>query len=154
MDSKKLRAVAGAFATGITVVTVERADGSVHGMTANSFLSVSLDPPLVAFSIREKGSMMPHIKKGKSVGISILSDQQEMVSNQFAGRNQEAIEIAMTQKPTGSHVIDHSLAWYCTTIKDIIPAGDHFLILCEVIDLDRAEAGSPLLYYSGYQTIK
>ena len=153
IDSKKLRKVASAFATGITIITIEKEDQSIQGMTANSFLSVSLDPPLVAFSIRKKGSMFAHLAEGKAVGISILSDTQEIVSNQFAGRNDPPIEVAMTEKVAKTHIIDDCLAWYATEIEQIIPAGDHFLILCKVIALDRRSTGSPLLYYAGYQKI-
>jgi len=153
IDSKKLRKVAGAFATGITVVTVEKTDGTVKGMTANSFLSVSLSPPLVSFSIQENGSMIPHLQIGKAIGISILSDQQQAVSDQFAGRNNSPIEIRMTQPTAGVHIIKDCLAWYSTTVQSILAVGDHLLIVCRVVDLDRVENGSPLLYYSGYQKI-
>lgn len=153
IDSKKLRKVAGAFATGITVVTVEKTDGTVQGMTANSFLSVSLSPPLVTFTIRENGSMLPYLKVGKEVGISILSDQQQAVSNQFAGWNNPPIKVSMTQPTEGIHIIKDCLAWYSTTIQSILSLGDHLLIVCKVVDLDRAEDRGPLLYYSGYQTI-
>ena len=153
IDPNKLRKVAGAFATGIAVVTVEKTDGAVQGMTANSFLSVSLNPPLVAFSIREQGSMVAHLKEGKAIGISILSDQQEAISNQFAGRNTPPIEVQLAQPSKGVHIVKDCLAWYSTTIQSIILAGDHLLILCNVIDLDRMENGRPLLYYAGYQKI-
>lgn len=152
-DNKTLRNVAGAFATGITVVTTTKEDGSIHGMTANSFLSVSLDPPLVAFSVREQGSMMKYLKKGKAVSISILSEEQEPVSNQFAGRNEPSFEVQFEKHQEGVPTIKDSLAWYNTKVKNIIPAGDHFLILCQVTNLHRAENGSPLLYYSGYKSI-
>lgn len=151
MDSKKLRQVAGAFATGITIVTVQKTDGIVHGMTANSFVSISLDPPLVAFSVKETGSMVPHLAVGKKIGISILSDQQEAVSNQFAGWNDPPIVVSMEQHSLGVQTVKDCLAWYCTEIERIIEAGDHLLILCRVLDLERSEGGQPLLYYAGYQ---
>ena len=154
IDSKKLRRVAGAFATGVTVVTVEKADKTVQGMTANSFLSVSLAPPLVAFSIRENGSLVPYLEIGKAVGISILSDQQQAISNQFAGLNNPPIEISMRQPSDGIHIIEDCLAWYNTIVQRIIPAGDHLLVLCKVVDLDRAADKNPLLYYGGYQKIR
>ena len=122
-------------------------------MTANSFLSVSLHPPLVAFSVRKQGSMMQHLKVGKPVGISILSEEQELVSNQFAGQNETPIEIHFEKHQSGVSTIQNSLAWYNTKIQNIIPAGDHFLILCEVLDLHRYENKNPLLYYSGYKSI-
>lgn len=153
IDPKQLRNVAGAFATGVTVVTVLRDDGSVHGMTANSFVSLSLGPPLVAFSVRVEGKMAKHLEVGKAVGISILSDQQKAVSNQFAGYGDDEAVIDMETRPNGARTIKGSLAWYATIIQDIITVGDHFMIICQVEDLHRAEQGSPLLYFSGYKTI-
>lgn len=153
IDSKKLRNVAGAFATGITVVTTEREDGSIHGMTANSFLSVSLNPPLVAFSVKETGSMAKYLKVGKKVGISILADDQEVVSNQFAGWNDPPVAIEMDVHHNGVQTVKNCLAWYCTEIAQIIPAGDHHLVLCSVTDLNRSEKGKPLLYFAGYKSV-
>ena len=83
IDGKRLRQVAGAFATGVTVITTENEMGGVQGMTASSFVSVSLDPPLVSFCVKEDGKLLPLLKDNKPVGISILSAQQKEISNQF-----------------------------------------------------------------------
>ncbi len=152
IDGKKLRQVAGAFPTGVTIITTEKADGSIHGMTASSFLSVSLEPALVSFCVKENAAIFPLLAVGKTVGISILEATQQHISNQFAGFNKEEIAIPMTQTATGASIIDKALAWYCTKIHQIIPAGDHYLILCEVLDLERAADGNPLVYWSGYRT--
>jgi len=151
IDGKRLRQVAGAFPTGVTVVTTEKEDGSIHGMTASSFLSVSLDPALVSFCVKEHAAIFPMLSVGKTVGISILGATQQQVSNQFAGFNKAEIEVRMIRK-AGVAVIADALAWYSTTISQIIPVGDHFLILCAVKDLDRAAEGNPLVYWSGYRT--
>ena len=152
IDGKKLRQVAGAFPTGVTIVTTEKADGSIHGMTASSFLSVSLNPALVSFCVKEDSAILPMLNLGKTVGISILGATQQQVSTQFAGFNKEEIEVPMIKKKAGVSVIVEALAWYCTVVHQIIPVGDHFLILCEVKELDRAAAGNPLVYWSGYRT--
>ena len=152
IDGKRLRQVAGAFPTGVTIVTTEKTDGTVHGMTASSFLSVSLDPALVAFCIKENAALFPLLAIGKTIGISILTANQKAISNQFAGFIKEEIDIPMTKTSAGATVVDNALAWYSTTIQQIIPAGDHFMILCEIKDLDRAEDGQPLVYWSGYRT--
>lgn len=152
LDGKKLRQVAGAFATGVTVVTIENETGEVVGMTANSFVSVSLDPPLVSFCVTNDASIFPLIEVGKPLGISILRSNQKVVSNQFAGFNEVDVEVAMTKTETGGVIIDKALAWYSTVVHQIIPAGDHHLIMCEIRDLDRAKRGRPLIYFSGYRT--
>ena len=152
IDGKKLRQVAGAFATGVTIVTTEKEDGSIHGMTASSFLSVSLNPALVSFCIKEDCILFQLLKEGKRVGISILEAQQKEVSNQFAGFNKEEIEVPMTKKMEGVSVIDNALAWYATEVYMIIPTGDHYSIFCKVLDLERTSEGQPLVYWSGYRT--
>jgi len=152
IDGKTLRQVAGAFPTGVTVVTTEKEDGTIHGMTASSFLSVSLDPALVSFCVKEDSSIYPLLAVGKCVGISILAANQKAISNQFAGFNKEELEVPMTKRKTGATIVDKALAWYCTTVTQIIPAGDHFLVLCEIADLGRAADGQPLVYWSGYRT--
>ncbi len=152
IDSKKLRQVAGAFPTGVTIITTEKEDGQVHGMTASSFLSVSLDPALVSFCIKEDCVLFPLLKEGKRVGISILEAKQKEISNQFAGFNKEEISVPMVQKMEGVSVIDNALAWYATEVYMILPTGDHFSIFCKVLDLDRSADGQPLVYWSGYRT--
>ena len=154
IDGKRLREVAGAFATGVTVITTQKADGGIHGITANSFLSVSLDPPLVSFCLQNDSSLLPLMKKDKIVGISILEASQKDVSNQFAGLNKKDIEVATSLTASGATVIDGALAWYSTRVQQIIPAGDHYLVLCAVKELDRVSVkeGKPLLYFSGYRT--
>ena len=153
IDGKRLRQVAGAFPTGVTIVTTEKDDGSIHGMTASSFQSVSLDPALISFCVKETAVIFPLLAIGKRVGVSILEASQKEISNQFAGFNKEEIEVVMTKKDTGSTVVQGALAWYCTVVHQIIPVGDHFLILCEVQNLGRAAHGNPLVYWSGYRTV-
>ena len=152
IDQKRLRQVAGAFPTGVTIVTTEHVNGQIYGMTASSFLSVSLDPALVSFCIKKEATLFSLLKEGKIVGISILASDQKEISNQFAGINKEEIAVPMTRKAAGASTVAGALAWYSTKITQIIPAGDHFLILCEIIDLGRAESGLPLVYWSGYRT--
>lgn len=152
LDQLTLRKVAGAFATGITVVTVESNKGEVIGMTANSFVSVSLDPPIVAFFCISEGSLMEHLKIGKSLAISILSQDQKPISNQFAGLNKKDIKVDFI-KSKKYHKIKNAVAWYETKITGINPIGDHHMIICEVKDLKRNARKKPLLYYSGYKSI-
>jgi len=152
LDPSKLRKVAGAFATGITVVTAIKPDGSIYGMTANSFLSVSLEPALVMFSVQNTGSLMEYCKVGNTIGISVLAEDQEPISNQFAGFNKEDITVEMEEKDNAS-VVASAMAWYSTKIDSIIKAGDHHLIICAVVACDRDESKSPLLYFNGYKTL-
>src|SRR5713226_4575042 len=78
------RRVTGAFTTGVTVVTGERAPGLVHGMTANSFTSVSLDPLLILICVSENAQLLPLIQRHGRFGVNILKDNQRAISEYFA----------------------------------------------------------------------
>ena len=84
IDSRALRNACGLFATGITVVTTE-VDGDVHGMTANAFMSVSLDPPLLVISVGHKARLHDLLKQTGRYAVSILRHDQEDYSSHFAG---------------------------------------------------------------------
>lgn len=152
INPKKLRSVASCFATGVSVVGVSTPEGQIHGMTASSFLSVSLDPPLVLFSLMNENQMAKYLSKGTPLGISILTDEMEAVSNHFA-------KIALLETPpafdfkSDAPVLEKAHAWYATRVEQLIPAGDHTLVLCRVFDLDASPKENPLLYYQGYKKI-
>ena len=151
IDQKKLRQVAGSFATGITVVCTRDESGSIQGMTANSFLSVSLDPPLVLFSVMAEAKFLDYCQKESTVGISILSENQKVISDQFAGLLPESIPIRFEDQ-TECPLIAGALAWYKVRVEALHEVGDHILVICKVLDLQQNE-GNPLLYYRGYKSI-
>lgn len=152
IDAKKLRTVAGCFATGVSIVSVVNPTGEVHGMTASSFLSVSLDPPLVLFSLMNQNQMSSYLKVGDALGISILTQEMEGVSNHFAkmATLNPAPEFVMKE---AAPVLEDAHAWYATKVEQLIPAGDHILVLCEVTDLAASPEKNPLIYYQGYKKI-
>lgn len=124
----------------------------MKGLTANSFVSISLLPPIVMISIQNGSIFLDSCVIGKRLGISILSTEQKNMSDHFAGMQKTDIPIKFLSNKK-CHVLHNSLAWYETTIRDIIHAGDHHLILCDVEDLGRNENAEPLIYYSGYLSL-
>ena len=153
LDAKRLRQVAGCFPTGVTVVSVHTPDGSVHGMTASSFLSVSLTPPLVLFSVMNENQLNSYLEVGANLGISILNENMEGESNHFAKialLEEAPVFVDRNEAP----VLEEAHAWYATTVEQLIPAGDHVLVLCRVEALDANLADNPLVYYQGYKNIK
>jgi flavin reductase (DIM6/NTAB) family NADH-FMN oxidoreductase RutF len=135
----------GRFATGVTVVTTTDR-GTVHGMTANAFLSVSLRPPLVLVSLGRcrMNEMLPRTGR---YGISILSHEQKHLAAHFAAQRPSPSE------PTFSWVedlplLDGALAHLICRVVDAHPAGDHVLWIGEVEYLHQRE-GEPLLFYTG-----
>lgn len=142
----ELRVAAGRFATGVTVITL-RNGHKVHGMTANSFLSVSLEPPLVLFSLMREAKMRDKLSVGKLIGISILADDQEMISDHFANRGRFNGEL-FDDKRHKVPVIKDAYATYQVSLNDIVKAGDHELFLC-MVEETRIESGRPLLFHAG-----
>ncbi|MBE3555052.1 MAG: flavin reductase family protein [Thermicanus sp.] len=146
MDERDFRHALGRFATGITIVTTVD-EGNVHGMTANAFLSVSLNPPLVLVSIDHKTRMHHILPKTGRYGISILREDQESISRHFAGRPQNE-EPAFFWKEELPFVMD-SIAQLACKVVDMHPAGDHTLYIGEVKWLSYEERGNPLLFFAG-----
>ena len=152
MDQSILRKVAGKFATGVTVVNTIDDDGVIQGVTANSFVSISMSPPLVGFSLMESGLFLSLLGKGSKLGINILSSHQKSTSNRFAGINDESTDEDHFDIKNGHPILSGSIAWYAVEVEDLIPMGDHIFVLCKIIDLEAFD-NEPLIYYSGYKSI-
>ncbi|MDM5450980.1 flavin reductase family protein [Peribacillus simplex] len=146
MDSRTFRNAMGTFATGITIITTE-IDGEVSGMTANAFMSVSLDPKLVLISIDKKAKMLEKIQKTKKYGISILSSDQLQESMNFAGQIKEKIDVDF-DRVGDMPVLKGALLNLSCNLADIHEAGDHILFIGEVMEM-KINEGDPLLYFGG-----
>ena len=152
-DKKKLKQVAGSFPTGVTVVTIKKPSGDIHGMTASSFLSLSLNPPMILFSVKKENEIIRYIEKGKMMGISILSEDMVDESNHFANLK------LMKEPPVFCDedkvkILKGSIAWYSVVVSKIYDEGDHKIIICGIENLDIKSNKKPLLYYRGYSKIK
>ncbi len=145
-DTRSFRNALGRFATGVTVVTVDTADG-VHGMTANAFTSVSLDPPLVLLAVAQHARMHAHLSAGPRFGVSILSEDQQGYAWNFAGRPQEGLQPAFEWR-SDVPVITHALAHLVCSVETTYPGGDHTLFVARVHDLWYRD-GSPLTFCRG-----
>lgn len=153
IEVSKLKEVASNFATGVTVVSITSSNGEVHGMTASSFLSVSLAPPLIMFSVMKENQMAKLLEIDMCLGVSILDEKMENLSNHFA-------KIHQLDKAPGFKFINQTPilagapAWYTTRVEKLIPAGDHYLVLCRVNDLSSNKELRPLIYFKGYKKLK
>jgi flavin reductase len=153
LSSADFRRVVGNFPTGITVITVEREPGQVHGMTANSFTSVSLDPLLILVCIDHNARLLSFLKEQGRFGVSILKESQQAVSEHFAKPSQDpeatkSLGIQFRWTTTGIPLIDDALAHLACNVAAQHPAGDHTLFLGEVESMDL-NSGEPLLYHRG-----
>lgn len=146
-DSRAFRQALGQFATGVTVVTVKDGDG-VHGMTANAFTSVSLDPPLVLVCIGKQNRTHALIEQVGKFGVSVLAEEHENVSRHFAGARDVPIDITFIEEGVGTPVIRESLAWLDCSVWRLYDGGDHTIVVGQVEAL-AAPGGKPLLFFQG-----
>jgi len=140
IDPKELRSAFGSFLTGVTVVTTRDAEGKPHGFTANSFASVSLDPPLLLVCPGRFLSSFSAFESCQKFAISILAEGQEDVSNTFATFDGDRFEqVAWTPDTQGIPMIDNAAATFSCNTSQVIPAGDHIILLGEVTDFHATQ---------------
>ncbi|PLR79932.1 flavin reductase [Bacillus canaveralius] len=146
MDDRKFRSAMGKFATGVTVITTE-VDGNVHGMTANAFMSVSLDPKLVVVSIGERAHMLAKIKISKKYAVNILSADQQELSKIFAGQIKEERDVPFDTL-SGVPVLNGALAQVTCEVVGEHVEGDHTLFIGKVTNI-HLEDNEPLIFFNG-----
>ena len=144
-----LRSAFGKFATGITIITTCQSDGTPRGITANSFTSVSLDPPMLLICIAKSAFSKSVFSECEHFVVNILSDAQKDLSMLFATKSAEKFEQAEYEKSINAMpVLKGTLANFICQRRKSVDAGDHLVIFGEVIDF-RSRTGSPLLYFGG-----
>lgn len=149
LDQNLFRRACGAFATGITVATVLGRDAKPHGLTANSFSSVSLDPPLVLICVAHQAATHGPFSSASSFAINILGESQKDLSVRFASSHPNRFEgLEWTLGVVGAPILLESLAVIECEMREKIAAGDHTIFLGEVRKVVVRE-GKPLLYHAG-----
>jgi flavin reductase (DIM6/NTAB) family NADH-FMN oxidoreductase RutF len=149
-DSKALRAALGSFATGITVVTVRGPSGEAVGLTVNSFNSVSLEPPLVLWSLSLASPSLDVVSRASHFAVNVLSAEQGEISQRFASRIADKFAgLDSRAGIAGLPLIGGCCAWFeCRTVAQY-PGGDHIILLGEVERFSVGAAETPLLYFRG-----
>ena len=148
-DSKAFRQCLGKFATGVTVVTCCDAGGNPCGITANSFSSVSLDPPLILWNIAKVSNSLEAYLEATYFAINILSSEQRDISAHFAQSDHtlfDDIEYEMSGRDVP--LLPGTIATFECRTHQVHDCGDHYIIVGEVEDFS-ARDGQPLLFYSG-----
>ncbi len=140
-----LRRTLGMFATGVTVITALKGE-EVHGMTANAFMSVSLEPPLVLISVDRRTKMCGLLHEGMHYGVSVLCETQAALSDRFAGRSDQVEPRFQVVKETP--LVDGALAHFVARVEKSYWGGDHSLFLGRV-EYARYGEGTPLLFHGG-----
>jgi flavin reductase (DIM6/NTAB) family NADH-FMN oxidoreductase RutF len=151
--SHLFRRAMGQFATGVTVVTVEYEPGKIHGMTANSFTSVSLHPPLVLICVDYRALMLPFLHAQKRFGVSVLKQEQQAIAEFFAQPGldedvEDRLKLRYTYSPSGIPTLQDALARLSCNVTVAHVSGDHTVFFGEVETAEIGE-GHPLLFYQG-----
>jgi len=152
LNPSEFRKAMGCFATGVTIITVDL-DGEVHGMTANAFASVSLDPMLVLVCVDHSTRTHAHLHAKKRFGINVLGEDQRAISDFYADPNrheQDAGEAGARFDRTrhGTPMLHGALAYLECRLHSASEAGDHTIFIAEVEDVVVRE-GDPLLFFRG-----
>ncbi|SDX74462.1 NADH-FMN oxidoreductase RutF, flavin reductase (DIM6/NTAB) family [Ruegeria halocynthiae] len=141
LDPRALRNAFGTFMTGVTVVTSNDANGHPLGFTANSFTSVSLDPPLVLVCLANSSTNYESLIAADGFAVSILSETQTEVSNTFARPVDDRFaHVEWRLGPVGSPLIEGASAWFDCAMHKIVDAGDHVILIGEVKAFDNTPA--------------
>jgi flavin reductase (DIM6/NTAB) family NADH-FMN oxidoreductase RutF len=149
IDPASFRQLMGRFATGVTVVTATSPDGKPSGMTVNSFNSVSLDPPLVSICVDREADMHVTLTGQTGFVVNILSSDQESISRRFAENRPDRFNgVGYRLSSDGHPIIEGVLAHIECTAHNSMNAGDHSVVLGQVVGGSSGE-GYPLLFYRG-----
>ncbi|MDQ3059265.1 MAG: flavin reductase family protein [Pseudomonadota bacterium] len=149
-SAQQFRASLGMFATGVTIVTARTPDGALVGLTANSFNSVSLNPPLVLWSLSQAASSMSVLSTGSHYAINILAADQKALAERFASRRDDRWkDVAFTEGACGAPLLTGAAATFECFNRSRYEEGDHVIFVGEVERCSYREGASPLLFHGG-----
>lgn len=151
LDPERLREAFGIFPSGVVAVAAD-VDGRLIGLAASSFTSVSLDPPLVSFSIANTSKTWPDLRRAEHLGVTILAAHHGQVCRQLAGHVEQRFDdVDVTVSQDGAVTLDDGLARFDCTIHREVEAGDHTIVLLELHAVEQADTSLPLVFHrSGF----
>jgi flavin reductase (DIM6/NTAB) family NADH-FMN oxidoreductase RutF len=149
VDKRSLRNALGRFATGVTVVTTRTQDGKFEGVTANSFSAVSLEPPLVLWSLRCEAPSLPAFLASNCFAVNVLSKEQARISRHFATPQPDKFEgMEFTLGVDGCPIFERSPAIFECRTQTKVEGGDHIILIGRVVRVHHCNA-APLVFASG-----
>ena len=147
--TRNLRQALGSFPTGVTVVSCLDKNKNPLGFTANSFTSVSLDPQLISICIDKESFNIDSFSITKHFAVSVLSEDQQSISTTFATPNEDRFQnVEWRTEDTGTPIIENAVAWFDCNTRQVIDAGDHLILIGEIIAFDSSPK-TPLMYLRG-----
>ena len=154
-DSRHFRHALSQFATGVTVITMTAADGSMLGITATSFNSVSLQPPLVLWSLGTQASSMPAFTGCSHYVINILAAEQSELANRFASKMTNRFDgVDLDVSDNGQPILRGSVGWFECTNRNRYPEGDHVIFVGEVVRCEFVSRAPLVFHAGGYASTK
>ena len=145
-----LRAALGLFATGVTIVTTRASDGSMIGLTANSFNAVSLTPPLVLWSIGLKAGSLQAFLQAKHYAIHVLAVEQQSLAERFASKMVDRFDgLSFKEGAGGTPLLQGCSAVFECMSRSQYPEGDHVILVGEVLACQHDATRAPLLFHGG-----
>jgi flavin reductase (DIM6/NTAB) family NADH-FMN oxidoreductase RutF len=154
IEKNQLRQVMGHFATGVTIITTLNKAGQMHGLTANAFTSVSLEPPLLLISVDKKAESWPAFEESRVFTVNILADDQEGLSRKFAVSGGNKFEgVAYRIGANGAPILEGALAFIECTLYAAYEGGDHSIYLGEIQQAEIREAKPLLFFRGGYRAL-
>lgn len=151
LDQGTLRQAFGAFPSGVVAVAAS-VKGQLTGIAASSFTSISIDPPLVSFSVADSSSTWPLLREADHLGISVLADHHDDICRQLAGPREERFDglpFAVTEG--GAVLLNEAVATFDVTVHDEIEAGDHTIVLLRIHGVGTGDGQHPLVFHkSGF----
>lgn len=151
LDPEQLRQVMRAWTTGVAVLTAVH-EGVEHGMTVNSFTSISLDPPLITVALQGSARTRDLVMRARAFGLTILAAEQEQISARFAGEIpdvEDRLAGLRTHKlVSGAPLLEGGLAWLDCRVLQTVPAGENTLFVAEVLEARALRQDEPLVYHN------
>lgn len=149
-SARHFRSALGMFATGVTIVTARSANGACVGLTANSFNSVSLTPPLVLWSLARSAGAMPAFARGSHYAINILAAEQHELAERFASKHPDRFaDVAYREGAGGAPILEGAAAVFECFNRSQYEEGDHVIFVGEVEHCERREGAKPLIFHGG-----
>lgn len=147
---KDFRETLGRFPTGVTIVTALSPDGTPIGVTISSFNSVSLDPPLILWSLATNSPKLEAFRQASHYAINVLGSNQRELSNRFASRAEDRFaDVPVLDGQGGVPLIEGCCAWFECTQEAQYPGGDHLIFIGHVQRFAQGEDASPLVFFDG-----
>lgn len=153
-DGRELRDAYGTFPSGVVAVGAQ-VSGQLVGIAASSFTSISLDPPLVSFSVAKSSNTWPALRDAGALGVSVLADHHDALCRQLAGPAEQRFDgLVLRTSCAGAVLLDEAVATFACSLYEEVDAGDHLIALLQVQEVQADPERPPLVFHkSGFQRL-